>query len=108
MIILIPILLVSRRTFGREREVQEHQRRVGPNPQRVARLLSGVLMIMITSSMLRKSNQSIYLLSLLLLQQQQIFYFQRHKIFQLFYSERNSINQRDVGLFFLTYNRQAS
>ena len=34
------LLFFSRRTFGREREIQKHQRRVGPDPQRVARLLN--------------------------------------------------------------------
>ena len=30
----------NRRSFGGEREVQEHQRRIGPDPQRIARLLN--------------------------------------------------------------------
>jgi hypothetical protein len=42
-------LFFSRRTIGWEREVQEHQRRVGPNPQRIARLLNSNNHVNITS-----------------------------------------------------------
>jgi hypothetical protein len=58
--------LFSRRTFGREGEVQEHQRRARPDPQRVARLLSRarvITMILATPASSLTTNQSFYLSS---------------------------------------------
>jgi len=31
---------MNRRAIGREREIQKHQRRIGPDSQRIARLLN--------------------------------------------------------------------
>jgi hypothetical protein len=33
---------MNRRIIGRKREIQEHQRRIGPNTQRIARLLNNL------------------------------------------------------------------
>lgn len=38
-------LKISRRIIGRKREIQKHVRRIGPNTQRITRLLSKLLLL---------------------------------------------------------------